>query len=149
MKIGVISDTHNVLRQDVIEILKSCETILHAGDICKVGTLEKLKQIAPTVVVRGNNDKNLDSTISKIVSGQIEAVRYVMVHDKKDIPNDLCGINLVIFGHSHKYYEECLEGVYYLNPGSCGKRRFSLPITMAILEIVDEKISIKKIELDV
>ncbi len=149
MRIGVISDTHDVLRQEVIEVLQSCELILHAGDVCKLEILEKLKSLAPTVLVRGNNDKELSSSIPKIIRGEVETIKYIMVHDKKDIPSNTDGINLVVFGHSHKYYEELLQGVYYLNPGSCGKKRFSLPITMAILEVVSGNMSIQKVEFDV
>lgn len=147
MIVGVISDTHDLLRQEVINNLKNCEIILHAGDVCNQTILERLQQIAPTIVVRGNNDKKLPENIPKVVSGELEGIRYTMVHDKRDIPKDTQGVDLIIFGHSHKYYEECLKGVYYLNPGSCGKSRFSLPLTMAIIEVVNREITINKISI--
>ncbi len=149
MRIGVISDTHDVLRQEVIDILNTCDMIMHAGDICKENILTELKQIKPVLVVRGNNDKEWAMQIPKVLQGEIDGVRYVMVHDRKDIPNELTDINLVIFGHSHKYYEEYCDGVYYVNPGSCGKRRFTLPLTMVIIEIVNGIISIKKIDIKI
>lgn len=132
-RIGVLSDTHGRLREEVAEILKTCDLILHAGDINTFRVLEQLKSIAPTYAVRGNADKewaqNLPLTLDKNICG----LHIFMVHNKKDMPTDMTGYDLAIYGHSHKY-EEREEACYFLNPGSCGPRRFSLPVTMAVVE---------------
>lgn len=148
LKIGIISDTHGLLRDEVIEYLQSCDAILHAGDINTPELVEELSQIAPLYVVRGNNDKGewaeaLPHDLKITLGGK----QFYMVHQKKEVPKALEDIDVVIYGHSHQYHLEQAEDRIWLNPGSCGKRRFGLPITMAYLMIDDEKITIEKIEL--
>lgn len=133
-KIGILSDTHGKLRGEVADVLQDCDVILHAGDINTPRVLEQLKRIAPTYVVRGNADKEWAEMLPVKLDEKICGLRVFMVHNKKDIPGDLSGYDLVIYGHSHKY-EEREEGCLFLNPGSCGPRRFSLPVTMAVVEV--------------
>lgn len=138
-QIGIISDTHGLLREEVIEHLKQCEFIIHAGDINKQEIIDQLEAIAPLIVVRGNNDKGEWAEalpLSKKIT--LGSLKFFVVHNKKDIPKDLEDTNIVVFGHSHKYTKQQIDGVTYINPGSCGKRRFDLPITMAILSYTDE-----------
>lgn len=136
-KIGILSDTHGMLRPEVTEVLKGCEMILHGGDINKQKIIEELQEIAPVQVVRGNNDKEWAASIPKSVTVDVCGLRVFMVHNKKDIPKNLSGTDLVIYGHSHKYEEKIIDGIRYLNPGSCGPRRFHQEITFAILYIED------------
>lgn len=136
-KIGILSDTHGKLRQEVIEVLQGCDRILHAGDINTPGVLERLKEIAPVSAVRGNADKEWAGTLPVTLDEEICGLRIFMVHNKKELPADLTGYDLVIYGHSHKY-EERKEESYFLNPGSCGPRRFSLPVTLAVVEVEDD-----------
>ncbi len=144
MKIGVISDTHNVLREDVLYYLSDCDYIIHAGDVCKKEIVEQLNQVTKTFVVAGNNDK-IDGLPHNLEIELGEFLIYV-VHDKKDIPKNVDNIDLVIYGHSHKYEHDVKDGVIYLNPGGCGRRRFSLPLTMAMLYIEGDEIKIERMD---
>ncbi len=145
MKIGVISDTHNVLREEVVDYLADCDAIIHAGDVCKEEMIIQLNEIAKTFVVRGNNDKF--EGLADHLELELGGINIYVVHDKKDIPKPLDNFNLVIYGHSHKYEEEIKDGITYLNPGGCGRRRFSLPLTMAILIIEDNQFMINKLDI--
>lgn len=149
VKIGVISDTHGLLRNEVKGYLKGCDRIFHAGDINKPSVLEELNQIAPTYAVRGNADsKEWAGELPEVrVIGDI-GIRVLMIHNKKKIAVDLEPYDLVICGHSHKYEEKTIDGRAWLNPGSCGPRRFKLPITMAALYVEDSgSFRIEKIEI--
>ncbi len=133
-RIGVLSDTHGKLREEVLEILQGCDAILHAGDINTPQVLERLREIAPLYVVRGNADKEWAEELPQTLSEEICGLRFFMVHNKKEIPADITGYDLVVYGHSHKYEERREGNCLYLNPGSCGPRRFSQPVTMAVVE---------------
>ena len=134
-KIGVISDTHGLLRTEVLEKLKGCEYILHGGDINRQSILDQLNLIAPVYAVRGNNDKEWAESLPGKLNLDLFGVKIFMVHNKKQVPEDLSGIDAVISGHSHKYEEKRVGDQLWLNPGSCGPRRFTQPITIAILYI--------------
>ena len=134
-RIGVLSDTHGKLREEVVEILQDCDVILHAGDINTPQVIESLRKIAPLYVVRGNADKEWAADLPEQLSEEIFGLRIFMVHNKKEIPGDTSGYDLVITGHSHKYEEKETENCFFLNPGSCGPRRFSQPVTLAVLEV--------------
>ncbi len=147
-QIGVISDTHGMLRGEVKEFLRGCEAILHAGDIDRQNLLEELEQIAPTFAVRGNNDKKWAEALPLEREIEIHGIRIYMIHNRKQIRKDLSAFDLVIFGHSHQYEEERRQNALWLNPGSCGPRRFGRPITMAVLEgDGDRNFHIRKIEM--
>lgn len=134
-KVGVISDTHGMLRPEVLEALQGCEKILHGGDVNKQEIIDKLRELAPVYAVRGNNDREWAKELPRSLSLDICGLRIFMVHNKKDIPESLSEIDLVIYGHSHKYENKMEKGIQYLNPGSCGPRRFKGEITFAVLEI--------------
>lgn len=138
-KIGIISDTHGMLRPEVIDALKGCELILHSGDINKQEILDKLEQIAPVHAVRGNNDKKWAEHLPETLTLNVFGIQIFMVHDKKSIPKNLTDNKLVVYGHSHRYEERTYDGIFYLNPGSCGPRRFRQEISLAILYIEDNK----------
>ena len=195
-RIGVISDTHGILRPETAEILKTCETILHAGDVGKPEVLRQLRDIRDTYAVRGNVDSGrirefyareterrkcaedvkirtkefeasraggfevqadefeakageFEARADKFEAGQAELLEHLpeeleielfgfriyMIHDKKLIRKDLPGVDLIICGHSHKYEVGRLGNTVCLNPGSCGPRRFCLPVTMMLLTL--------------
>lgn len=147
-RIGIISDTHGLLRQEVIEILQGCEVILHGGDINCQEILEALGEIAPVYAVRGNNDKAWAKQLPVSLSLELFGVHFFLVHNKKAVPKEIAGIDAVIYGHSHQYTEQYIGRQLWLNPGSCGPRRFHLPVTMALMDIAEKKIvQIEKVEL--
>ena len=137
-KIGVLSDTHGLLRPEVMEHLQGCQAIFHGGDINKQKILDQLAEIAPVHVVRGNNDKEWAEYIPETLMEVVCGLRIFMVHNKRFIPENLEGVDLVIYGHSHRYEDKQFEGIRFLNPGSCGPRRFHQEITMAILSVQDD-----------
>ncbi len=136
--VGVISDTHGLLRPEAVEALRGCSQIIHAGDIGRAAVLDELQRIAPTVAVRGNVDRDeWAATLPLSETLAIDDVWLHVVHDIHDL--DLApvaaGICVVISGHSHQPRIEKNAGVLYLNPGAAGPRRFRLPVTLAHLEI--------------
>ncbi len=147
MKIAILSDTHGLLRPEVLELVKEADAILHGGDINKPSIVETLGQCAPLYVVRGNNDKEWAEAIPHDLRVTLGGVRIYMVHNKKDVPTDLTDVDLVVYGHSHKYAQTEKEGVLWLNPGSCGPRRFHQEITMAMAEMENGKIQMEKIQI--
>lgn len=147
MKIAILSDTHGLLRPEVVEQLKNADAILHGGDINKQSIVDELRQYAPLYVVRGNNDKEWAEEIPHDLTVTLEGVTFYMVHNKKEVPADLSGLDVVVFGHSHKYVEEEKDGVWWLNPGSCGPRRFHQEITMMMVEVADGQIRVEKIDI--
>ncbi|MBM3603810.1 MAG: metallophosphoesterase family protein [Alphaproteobacteria bacterium] len=135
-RIGVISDTHGLLRPEALEALEGVERILHAGDIGDPGHLDALARIAPVTAIRGNIDRGpwaeaLPETVSLTIGG----LRIHMIHDRKALRADPAaeGWNVVISGHSHKPGIEETGSTLWLNPGAAGPRRFRLPITLAFL----------------
>lgn len=148
MRLGIISDTHGVLRDEVIKNLKGCDYIIHAGDVGGEEIIERLDKIAKTFVVRGNNDgDSWGIRLPYYKEIEMDQVLIYVVHQKEDIPSELREVDLVIYGHSHKYSEEKKGDIIYLNPGSCGRKRFSLPLTMAIVEVNLDRVDITKIDL--
>ena len=147
MKIGIISDTHGLLRPEVIDALQGCEVILHGGDINKQEIIDQLEEIAPVYVVRGNNDKDWAENIPLFLDFELAGLHIYMTHKKKELPEDLGNYDFVVFGHSHKYEESRQGKTVLLNPGSCGPRRFHQAITMATAEITENGITITRIEI--
>lgn len=147
MKVGILSDTHGLLRPEVVDALRGSDVILHAGDINRQDILDDIEEIAPVYVVRGNNDHEWAEHIPYVVELDLEGIRVCMSHMKRDLPADLSDYDLVITAHTHKYEESVQGKTMFLNPGSCGPRTFHQPITMATAEIADGKISITKIDI--
>lgn len=147
-RIAIISDTHGLLRPECIRVLETCEAVMHAGDVGKQEILSRLKEIAETYVVRGNVDKEWAEDLPMELETELYGFRFYMVHDKKHIRANLGDADIVIYGHSHKYEEKTQGNITYLNPGSCGARRFRLPITMMVLTLFPEerRFEIEKID---
>ncbi len=146
-KIGVLSDTHGLLRSEVREKLADCDMIFHLGDIDDSKVLQQLRCIAPVHVVQGNADGEWARALPFTLDMEVDGVRIFMIHNKKQIQTDLAGFDLILYGHSHQYDEKVLNGQTWLNPGSCGPRRFHQPVTMAMLTIEDGEFYIEHIEL--
>ena len=147
MKVGILSDTHDLLRPEVITALQGCETILHAGDISSPGVLDGLSQIAPVKAVRGNNEKDGTESLPPFLDFELAGLRVFMTHKKKDVPKDVNAFDLVICGHSHQYAEARAGRTLLLNPGSCGPRRFHQPITLAILETDGQSVRVTRVDI--
>lgn len=139
-RIGLISDTHGLVRPEARIALAGVDRIIHAGDICSPDVLEELRRIAPVLAVRGNNDRGAwAAALSKRETVDIEGVRIHVVHDITEFDVDLReeGIKVVVTGHSHRPLMKMESGVLFVNPGSAGPRRFKLPISLGFLEIED------------
>ena len=150
IRIGVISDTHGLLRREVVAQLQGCSHILHAGDIISESDLDELAVYGNLYAVRGNNDVWLPwaGRLAGILRFEIGGVRFLMTHERRDVPKDLADTDAVICGHTHRYSEEWAEGRLWLNPGSCGRSRFGDSVTMALLTVRDGRIlSVRRIDL--
>lgn len=151
-QVGVISDTHGLLRPEAIAALAGSSLILHAGDIGKPEVLAALEDIAPVIAVRGNNDKgDWAAPIPTRETVQIEGISLHLLHIVQDLDLDpkAEGIQVVISGHSHRPAIEEREGVFFINPGSAGPRRFKLPISVARLYVEGTTVDSHIVELAV
>ncbi|WP_313476454.1 metallophosphoesterase family protein [Stutzerimonas kunmingensis] len=140
MRIGLISDTHGLLRPEAVAALQGCAQIIHAGDIGKPQVLDGLRAIAPLEAIRGNIDTaDWAQVLPERLDLRIGGLTLHVLHDLKQLDIDplAAGVDVVIAGHSHKPKVERRDGVLYINPGSAGPRRFSLPISLALLELND------------
>ena len=147
-RIAVISDSHGLLRPEVIRRVQECDCVLHAGDILKETDLDELAVYGPVYAVRGNCDySSWTLRLQGILRFQISGAHFLMVHDRRDAPRDLEGVQIVIHGHTHHYSEEWADGRLWLNPGSCGYPRFGTEATMAILTIRNGGIYPRRIDL--
>ncbi|SAK66232.1 phosphodiesterase [Caballeronia fortuita] len=140
MRIGIISDTHNLVRPEALDALRGCAHIVHAGDICRNDVLTTLASVAPLTAVRGNNDiADEVARLPEHARVELNGATIHVVHDIADVPEQLDGIDVVVTGHSHKPLIEYRKNVLFVNPGSAGPRRFRLPISLALLDIVDRR----------
>jgi len=150
--VGIISDTHGLLRPEALAVLAGVEHILHAGDVGDAAILNSLRKLAPVTAIRGNVDTSgvcAELPATEIVD--LEGCLIYMVHaiDELDLSPAAAGVRMVVHGHSHKPSVEERSGVLYLNPGSAGPRRFSLPVTVARVRIEDGSPSAEIVELEV
>jgi uncharacterized protein len=150
--VGVIADTHGLLRPEAIAALQGADLILHAGDVGSAAILDDLRAIAPTTAVRGNVDTGIWATtlpLNDVVS--VGGLDLYLLHDRAalDLDPAAAGFAAVIFGHSHRPGAELRNGVLYLNPGAAGPRRFTLPITVARLTIEQGRLSHQIVDLHV
>jgi uncharacterized protein len=148
--IGVISDTHGLLRPQAVTVLRGSSLIIHAGDVGRLDVLSALQRIAPVTAVRGNIDhgpRTVELPETELV--ELDAHSLYVLHDLNDLDLDprTAGFDVVISGHTHKPKIETKDGVLYFNPGSAGPRRFNLPIAVGRLTISDEDVRAEIIEL--
>lgn len=150
LRIGLISDTHGLLRPQAMAALQGCDHILHAGDIGKPEILDALRKLAPLSVVRGNNDReSWADGIHEVEALRLGGTGIYLVHDQADIPGDLAerGFSVVVTGHSHKPLVTERAGLLHVNPGSAGPRRFKLPVSVGLLRISGGEIETELITL--
>lgn len=150
-RIGLISDTHGLVRPEALAALKGSDVIVHAGDIGKPAVIEALESIAPVFAVRGNNDRGAwAKKIPEVLDLTINGVKMRVIHDVNEAaPDSFAGLAAVISGHSHKPGVAITAGVHFINPGSAGPRRFKLPVTVARLRLCDAKLRARILILDV
>jgi len=147
--IGLISDTHGLLRPEALRALKGSDLIIHAGDVGNPKILEELGHLAPLVAVRGNIDTGACADLPETAVAQAGPALIYVLHDVKalDLKPAAAGFAMVVSGHSHKPSREERDGVIYVNPGSAGPRRFSLPVTVARVDVTRNPWRIDFIEL--
>ncbi|MGE5219588.1 MAG: metallophosphoesterase family protein [Chloroflexota bacterium] len=151
-RVGLIADTHGLLRPEALAALKGSDLIIHAGDIGKPEVLMALNTIAPVAAIRGNNDRYPAARkLPDVLNLQINGVKVRVIHNVKEIESDLRadGYALVVSGHSHKPGVTKENGVLFINPGSAGPRRFKLPVTVARLSLGSKSLDARIIELKV
>ncbi|TWO70308.1 metallophosphoesterase family protein [Caenimonas sedimenti] len=150
IRVGVISDTHDLLRPGAKEFLRGSDLIIHGGDICSASVLAELATIAPVTAVRGNNDKGAwAQRLLKSELVQVGKIFVYVIHDLNEIDIDPAGagVKVVVSGHSHRPKVEEKGGVLFVNPGSAGPRRFRLPISIAQILVDGASASARVVEL--
>ena len=152
VRIGLISDTHGLLRPQALDFLRGSDHILHAGDIVGAAILDQLAGLAPLTAVRGNNDHgDWAQALPETVTVTLGGVTIHMLHDLKELAIDPAaqGVRVVVAGHSHKPACEERDGVLYVNPGAAGRRRFTLPVSVGELLVEDGRLDVRLVTLDV
>jgi putative phosphoesterase len=150
--VGIISDTHGLVRPEAVRALKGSELLIHAGDIGNPQMIEQLHEIAPTFVVRGNNDRGAwaaDLPVTQVV--EVGELLFYVLHEisQLDVDPAVAGFAAVVSGHSHQPSIQFRDGVLYLNPGSAGPRRFSLPVAVARVHVSGRQMRPEIVELRV
>ncbi len=147
MKLGILSDTHGLLRPEVTAALAGADAIFHAGDVGSREILDRLEALAPVYAVRGNADSAWAEALPAVLDLSLDGLRICMTHKKRDLPQELGAYDLAVVGHSHQYSEVRDGKTLLLNPGSCGPRRFCQPITLAIAETAAGQIRVTRIDI--
>ncbi len=154
MRVAVISDTHDLLRPEVLEQIRRSDAVIHAGDISSRKIVDQMRSAMKhpdaLYLVRGNADEKWvtpEDDIPLTRSFELEKVKIFLVHNRKHLPGDLGQSQMVIFGHSHKYFAQEQDGRFWLNPGCCGRRRFDQEISLALLGIENGNWDLEKIVL--
>jgi uncharacterized protein len=148
--VGVISDTHGLLRREALDALAGSDFIIHAGDIGDMTVIESLREIAPVTAVRGNTDcESWAQAIPETEAFEVDGTLFYVLHVLEELAVDphAAGVDVVVCGHSHRPRIDVRDGVLYLNPGSAGPRRFTLPVTVARVDIDGSRLDPRIIEL--
>jgi len=152
IRVGLISDTHGLVRDEAVEVLKGCQHILHAGDIDEPDVLVKLRKLAPVTVVRGNNDRGAWAQAIPVYDVvEFGLVSVYLRHDESELDVDprAAKFRVMMFGHSHQPMVETRDGILFVNPGSAGPRRFKLPVAVGELLIAGDHVDARIISLAV
>lgn len=134
-RIVILSDTHGLLRPQVLEELRRADVILHAGDLDNRETFEALDRFDNVYAVRGNCDAYWFNDLPDTLRVEVEEVRFFLIHDKSRLPCRPAGADVVVFGHTHNPCAESRDGALWLNPGSCGPRRYGKPVSLCSMEV--------------
>jgi hypothetical protein len=150
LRVGVLSDTHGLLRPEVRTFLTGCDYIIHGGDIGTPAILDELEVLAPLIAVRGNNDEGAwAERLRETELIRVAGVFVYVIHDLSQIDIDLqsAGVRAVVSGHSHKPLIDDRAGILYVNPGSCGPRRFKWPVSVGEILVEGANLSARTVEL--
>jgi putative phosphoesterase len=150
--VGVISDTHGLLRPEAVAALKGTDLIIHAGDVGSPEVIDALRELAPTFVVRGNVDKAYwASALPMTAHVEVGGLLFHVLHDISELDLDPAPVGgaAVVYGHSHRPSIEMRDGVLFLNPGSAGPRRFNLPVSIARVSVSGQQLRPEIVELPV
>jgi putative phosphoesterase len=149
--VGVISDTHGLLRPEALDALRGAQHIIHAGDIGSRSILQQVEEIAPLTAVRGNVDGSWATDIPLTQVVEVEGVLIYVLHilDQLDLKPEAAGFSVVVYGHSHQPKQERKNGVLYFNPGSAGPRRFTLPVSMGRLAVDVGTVTAETVDLQI
>jgi len=150
-RIGLIADTHGLLRPEAVQALQGSDLIIHAGDIGTAAVLQALRALAPVTAVRGNIDKgHWAQALPASAALQIAGVGVYVLHDLQalDLVPEAAGLRVVVSGHSHRPSVQERNGVLYVNPGSAGPRRFRLPVGVALMTVQDQVVEVSLVPLD-
>jgi len=141
MRVGILADTHGLLRPAVLERLAGCERILHAGDVGGPEILAALRAIAPVEAVRGNTDTGAMARLPESIEGELDGLPFRLIHRREDAdPKWIPTTRLLVFGHSHRPEISWEGSCLLLNPGACGPQRFKLPLTVAVVTVGEGRI---------
>jgi hypothetical protein len=152
LRVGVISDTHGLLRPEARNFLVGCDYIIHGGDVGSAAILDVLAAIAPLIAVRGNIDRGACAArLRDCELVRVGNVFFYVIHDigELDIDPAAAGVRVVVSGHSHRAAIKEHDGILYVNPGSCGPRRFTLPISVGEVTVSGTAVTARTLELDV
>lgn len=150
LRVGLISDTHGLLRPEARAFAVGCDYIIHGGDIGSAAILDELSALAPLIAVKGNNDRQAWAAhLPETEMIRVGGVFIYVIHDlsKLDIEPHAAGAQVIISGHSHKPLIELRHGIMYVNPGSCGPRRFNLPLSVGEIRVEGTKVRARTVEL--
>jgi len=151
-RVGVISDTHGLMRPEALAALKDSELIIHAGDIGKADVLDSLNRIAPLLAIRGNNDREAWAKgMAEVLNLQVNGVKFQVIHNVHEIEEDPIEgkISVVISGHSHQPSVVKRDEILFVNPGSAGPRRFKLPVSVARIHLTKNNLRAAIVELKI
>ena len=151
LRVGLLSDTHGLLRPEVEAFLQGSDHLIHAGDLCDPSILERLRRIAPVTAVRGNNDRGpWAARLNETEVVRLAGIAIYVIHNlaELDLAQVPAEVRVIVFGHSHKPVAEQRDGLLYVNPGSAGPRRFKLPIAAAELVIENGELDVRLREFD-
>jgi hypothetical protein len=151
LRVGLLSDTHGLLRPEARAFAGGCDYIIHGGDIGSAAILEQLSAMAPLIAVKGNNDRqSWAARLPQTETIRVGGVFIYVIHDlsQLDIEPHAAGVQVIVSGHSHKPLIEQRHGILYINPGSCGPRRFRLPISVGEMLVEGTKVKVRTLEFD-
>ncbi len=145
IKVGIIADTHGRIRPQVLDLLEDCDYILHAGDFAEEQVLDQIRFLAKLYVVRGNSDSWWADYLAEKQVFRIGELNFVLIHDRAKAYPEAAEADVIVYGHTHRYKEEVIDGRLWLNPGSCGSSRFGEKLSFVLMEVEGHEYAFERI----